>query len=56
MCLPLIKVQILESLTYQRRLKKYTEDYLGNDLWDYQELTDNIGEYTLIIDTTDFHK
>ncbi len=29
MALPLIKVQILESLTYQRRSKKYTEDYSG---------------------------
>jgi len=27
--LPLIKVQIYESLTYQKRTKKYAEDYLG---------------------------
>ena len=27
--LPLIRVQIYESLTYQKRTKKYTEDYLG---------------------------
>jgi len=28
-CLPFIKIQILEKLTYERRMKKYTEDYLG---------------------------
>ncbi len=28
-CFPFIKMQIYESLTHQKRLKKYTEDYLG---------------------------